>query len=76
MILLTKGEQVTDHILVLVGNCVEDWFPPERALPTEDFIDRLCNDYLNPEGKDIEDLDTAAVRKIMRTAHEARREMA
>lgn len=78
MKILKKADDVTDHMLVLVVNCMEDWFPPEEpgGLPVEDFIDRLCTDYLNLEGSDIENLDTPAARKIMRHARRVRRELA
>jgi hypothetical protein len=75
MIALSKAEDVTDHILVLVANCVEDWYPDDRSMPQDDFIDRLCDSYGNEEGWDIEDLDTPAVRKIMRHARSVRREL-
>jgi hypothetical protein len=71
--LLLQAQDVTDHILVLVANCVEDRFA-EGPIPTEDFIDRLCDDYA--EGWDIEILDSPAVRKIMRHARAVRRELA
>lgn len=73
--LLVKAEDVTDHMLVLAGNCVEDWFTPERSMSEDEFIDRFCAGYLYPEGWDIENLDTPAVRKIMRSARRARREL-
>lgn len=73
---ITKAEDVTDHLLVLVVNCVEDWFPPEQGAFAEDeFIDRLCVDYLNTEGFEIEQLDTPAVRKIIRHARRTQRDM-
>jgi hypothetical protein len=75
MHLLTKAEDVDAHVLVLVANCVEDWFPPERALATEAFLDRLCNGYIDSDGWDIEQMDTPAVRKIMRHARHTRQEM-
>lgn len=75
MKVLVRAADVTDHILVHVGSCVDDWFP-DGPLPEDDFIDRLCRGYGNGEGWDIENLDTPAVRKIMRHARQARREMA
>lgn len=73
---LFAAQDVTDHMLVLVVNCVEDRFPPDAGpMPVEDFIDRLCDDYLNGEGWDIEKLDSPAVRKIMRHARRTRQEM-
>lgn len=75
---ITNANDVSDHLLVLVANCVEDWFPPENdgGLPTEGFIDRLCDYYLNPEGVDMESYDSPASRKIMRHARRVRSEMA
>jgi hypothetical protein len=71
------AHEVSDHMLTLVVNCVEDWFPADRGrINTEDFIDRLCENYGNADGWDIEQLDTPAVRKIMRHARTAQREMA
>jgi hypothetical protein len=70
---LSAAHEVDDHVLVLVTNCVEDRFPPDEAMPTDEFIDRLCESYA--EGWDIEQLDTPAVRKIMRHARAIRREM-
>lgn len=74
--LITAAQDVNAHILVLVANCVEDWFPDDRPMPTDEFIDRLCEHYGFPEGWDIEKLDTPAVRKIMRHARQTRAEMA
>lgn len=74
MKILVNANDVTDHMLVLVVNTVE-WFM-DGPMPTDDFIDRLCKDYLNGEGWDIEDLDTPAVRKIMRHARQAKRDFA
>jgi hypothetical protein len=68
---LTKAEDVDDHLLVLAANCVEDWFADEPGVPTEDFVDRYSTDYLNDEGWDIENYDCPAVRKIMRHARSA-----
>jgi hypothetical protein len=73
---LTAAEDVTAHILVLVATCVEDWFPPSRPMPLEDFIDCLCVRYGNAEGWDIESLDSLAVRRIVRHARYVRREIA
>lgn len=75
MRLLVNADDVNAHLLVLAVNCVEDWFP-EGPIPLDDYVDRLCHDYLNAEGFDIENLDTPAVRKIMRAAREAQRQMA
>lgn len=75
MKVLTKAESVTAHMLVLVVNCVEDWFPPGQPMREDELIDRLCDDYLNPENWEIEKLDTPAVRKIMRHARRTRTEM-
>jgi hypothetical protein len=71
--LLRTAADVTPHLLTLVTDCVEGWFPPPRPMPTEEFVDRLCGSYAN--GWDIEELDSPAVRKIMRHAHHVRREM-
>ncbi len=75
--LLEQEQDVSDHLLVLVVNCVEDWFPPGHGPMIDgEFIDYLSERYLNREGWDIERLDTPAVRKMMRHAHRVRREMA
>lgn len=78
MKLLKNADDVSDHILVLVANTVEDRYPPEEpgGMPEDDFIDYLCKDQLNLEGIDIEELDTPATRKIMRHARRVRSEMA
>jgi hypothetical protein len=75
--ILKKAEDVSDHMLVLTVSCVEDWFPPgaSEGMSTEDFIDILCEDYLNTEGWDIESLDTPAVRKIMKHARRVRADL-
>jgi hypothetical protein len=75
MRILTQANDVTEHILVLVANCVEDWFP-HGPMPTDDFIDRFCECYGMDEDFDIESLDTPAVRKIMRHARAIRQEIA
>lgn len=72
--LLVKAEDVTDHILVLVANVVEDRYP-EGPIPEDAFIDWLCDDYAYADGWDIENLNTPAVRKIMRHARQVQREM-
>jgi hypothetical protein len=54
---------------------MDDWFPDDQ-IPTEDFIDRLCDNYLQAEGFDIESYDCPAVRKLMRHARQAKRELA
>lgn len=72
--MLEHANEVSAHILVLVANCVEDRFN-EGPIPEGDFIDRLCDDYGNADGWDIDNLDTPAVRKIMRHARKVRREM-
>ncbi len=72
---LEKAQDVTEHMLVLVVNTVEDRFT-EGPIDTDEFIDRLCDSYLIAEGWDIKDLNTPAVRKIMRHARDVQREMA
>lgn len=74
--ILASAEDVSEHVLVLVADCVEDWFHDERPMPSDEFIDCLCEGYGNADGWDIEMLDTPAVRKIMRHARHVRREMA
>jgi hypothetical protein len=69
---LVTAEDVTDEILGAVAQAVE-WFEGEATMPVEDFIDRLCGTYA--EGWDIEQLDTPAVRKIMKHARKVRREL-
>lgn len=76
MVVLYKAEDVNGHVLRLAVDCVEDWFTEGFSIPVDDFIDRLCDDYLNAEGYDIEQYDSPAVRKIMREARQAKREMA
>lgn len=73
---LSAASDVSEHILTLVASCVEGWFPPGTPLDFDEFIDRLCNDYLNDAGWDIEDLATPAVRKILRHARAVRRDLA
>jgi hypothetical protein len=72
---ITSAEEVTDRVLELVAECVEGWFPPGQAggMPEDEFIDRLCHNYLNAEGLEIENLDTPAVRRIMNHARRVRR---
>lgn len=71
--ILETEADVTDDILASVDECV-DWFDDERTMPTEEFIDRLCDSY--GAGWDIESYDNPAVRKIMRRARQIRRERA
>lgn len=73
MTILTEAQDVTDSILDLVARCVENRFSEPGPMPTEDFIDRLCDDYA--EGWDIERLDTPAVTKIMMHARSVRRDL-
>lgn len=72
--LLTKAEDVTPDMLEAAVGCL-DWFPDGEPMPEDDFIDRLCRDYLNDAGWEIEQLDTPATRKIMRHARAVRRGM-
>lgn len=75
MRVLVQANDVDAHLLTLVVSCVEDWFP-DGPLDTGDFIDRLCDNYLNAEGYDVESLMCPAANKIMRKARETKREMA
>jgi hypothetical protein len=76
MRIIEKAGDVSSHMLVLVDNAVDDWINLHFTSPLDDeaFIDRLCRDYANADGWDIENLDTPAVRKIMRAARQTRRE--
>lgn len=67
---LTTEDDVTSEIRECIAEAV-DWFDDERSMPTEAFIDRLC-DYAF--GWDIESYDNEAVRLIMRLARAERRE--
>lgn len=71
MKILKTEADVGPDVLASVDEAV-DWFADERAMPTEEFIDRLCKSY--GTDWDIEDYDTPAVRKIMRRARQVRRE--
>jgi hypothetical protein len=69
--LLVDAADVDDPILRSVEDCVE-WFL-DGPLNEDDFIDRLCKSYAG--GWDIEQLNTPAVRTIMRHARKVKREM-
>lgn len=73
---LTDSAAVDASMLDLVADCVVGWFPPSRRLDVDDFFDRLCFDYLNGVGWDIENLDSPAARKILRHARQVRRDLA
>lgn len=72
LIILFAADDVTNEILASVEDCV-DWFE-EGPMPTEEFIDRLCQSY--GDGWDIEAYDSPAVRKIMRVARQSKRDRA
>lgn len=72
-LLVTAGD-VDEDALALVRECVDDWFPADTPMAQDDFIDTLCERYGNTAGWDIEQLDTPAVRKIMREARRVRRD--
>ena len=68
--ILVTAEDVTPDVRAVIPEAV-DWFDDERSMPTEAFIDRLCDSY--GSGWDIESYDNEAVRLIMRLAREERR---
>lgn len=68
--LLTEATDITPDIEQAVEETV-DWFDGE-PMPTEAFIDRLCDTYA--DGWDIESYDNGAARKIMGLARKIRRE--
>ncbi len=68
--ILHDASDVTDTILWAAEETL-DWFEGE-PMPTEAFIDRLCDDYGHEW--DIENYDCPAVRKIMRHARKVRSE--
>lgn len=71
--ILEAAEDVTDADLDAAVRTL-DWFEDEPRMPsTEDFIDALCK--REASDFDIELLDCPAVRKIMRHARQARREV-
>ena len=71
--LLTAAIDVTPEMLEAAASTVEDWFLT-APLRLDDFIDRLCEDHLNPAGWDIEDMTSPAVAKLIRHARRVRRE--
>lgn len=70
--IIREVEDITADVELAIQETVE-WFV-DGPMPTEDFIDRLCKDY--GDGWDIEELDTPAVRKIMRIARSIKNEAA
>lgn len=74
--ILYDADDVTDKVLRDAEETV-DWFDDEPSMPTTDFIDRMCQGggYLaDGTPYDIEELDSPAVRKIMRHARQVRRD--
>ena len=74
MKLIERADDVTTGMLTVVANCVDDYYIDSGIPPVDEFIDRLCDEYGNADGWDIENLDTPAVRKIMRHARSSWRE--
>lgn len=72
-LLVTAGD-IDEDALALVRECVDDWFLVGTPMAADEFIDTLCERYGNTAGWDIEQLDTPAVRVIMREARRARRD--
>lgn len=71
MKILEAADDVTPEIEQHVRDTV-DWFEDEPTMPTDEFIDRLCNTY-GGEGWDLESYDNPAARKIMRIARQEKR---
>ena len=71
---LSQAQDVNEHMLRLVVDCVESWFVEEKGISEEDFIDRFCTAYLNDEGWDIESLNNSATNKILKHARAAWRD--
>ncbi len=69
--MLVSASDVTDDILVYAENVV-DWFQDGEPMPTEEFLDRLCDDF-GGNTFDLDSYDNAAARKIMRHARAFRR---
>lgn len=65
------ADDVDAEVLAAVEEAVE-WFM-DRPLNTDEFLDRLC-DSPGTTGWDIEQVDTPAVRKIMRHARAIKRD--
>jgi len=72
--IIAAADEVTPEMLAQVEDCLE-WFDLEEPLPTEDFVDRLCNTYLIRDfGVELGDYDSPATRKFLREARKIRAE--
>ena len=75
--IVKNAEDLPAGIDAMIAETVE-WFLDDSRLNTEDFIDRLCQSFggdgYGENDWDITELDSPAVRKIMREARSVHRE--
>jgi hypothetical protein len=67
--ILTTCDDITADVVAEIESTV-DWFDDEPSMPTEAFIDRLCDRYAK---FDVTNYDNEAAREIMRIARTIRR---
>jgi hypothetical protein len=68
--MLTTRADITADVVHEIESTV-DWFDDEPTMPTEAFIDRLCDRYAE---FDLANYDNEAAREIMRIARKIRRD--
>jgi hypothetical protein len=69
--IITTAEEANALVSDDLIDAALGWFEDERGIPSEEFIDRLCD---SADGWDLDNYDNAAARRILERARKIKKD--